>query len=150
MDGRCFFNVKSHQAAIHWCTPWVPNPLCTTKSGLTSPRVGGGDFFVDKVGNLECTKLFMITLPKTRIAPENRPSQKETSLPIIHLRVRAVSFREGSQCKYWIFMIETNQEEISWKCWKTWMHHWNPLDNYPMPSPYCWWLKSGVHQLRDR
>ena len=34
------------------------------------------------------------TLPETNIAPENRPSQKETSLPIIHFQVRAVSFRE--------------------------------------------------------
>ena len=27
------------------------------------------------------------TLPATNIAPENRPSQKETSLPTIHFRV---------------------------------------------------------------
>ena len=27
------------------------------------------------------------TLPKTNIAPENRPSQKETSIPTIHFRV---------------------------------------------------------------
>ena len=26
-----------------------------------------------------------ITLPETNIAPENRPSQKETSIPTIHL-----------------------------------------------------------------
>ena len=36
-----------------------------------------------------------ITLPKTNIAPENRPSQKETSIPTIHVQVRTVSFREG-------------------------------------------------------
>ena len=35
------------------------------------------------------------TLPKTNITPENRPSQKETSIPTIHFHVRAVSFREG-------------------------------------------------------
>ena len=28
----------------------------------------------------------MITLPETNIAPENRPSQKETSIPTIHFR----------------------------------------------------------------
>ena len=28
-----------------------------------------------------------ITLPKTNIAPENRPSQKETSIPTIHFQV---------------------------------------------------------------
>ena len=37
----------------------------------------------------------MHTLPETNIAPENRPSLKETSLPTIHFQVRAVSFREG-------------------------------------------------------
>ena len=28
------------------------------------------------------------TLPETHVAPENRPSQKETSSPTIHLQVR--------------------------------------------------------------
>ena len=28
------------------------------------------------------------TLPKTNIAPKNRPSQKETSIPTIHFQVR--------------------------------------------------------------
>ena len=37
------------------------------------------------------------TLPETNIAPENRPSQKETSIPTIHFQGRAVSFRD---CKY--------------------------------------------------
>ena len=36
------------------------------------------------------------TLPETSIAPENRPSQKETSIPTIHFQGRAVSFRVGS------------------------------------------------------
>ncbi len=35
------------------------------------------------------------TLPETNIAPENRPFQKETSIPTIHFQVRCVSFREG-------------------------------------------------------
>ena len=34
-----------------------------------------------------------ITLPETNIAPENRPSQKEISIPTIHFQVY-VSFRE--------------------------------------------------------
>ena len=37
------------------------------------------------------------TLPETNITPENRPSQKQTSIPTIHFQVRAVSFRE---CKF--------------------------------------------------
>ena len=37
------------------------------------------------------------TLPETDIAPENRPSQKETSIPTIHFQVRAVSFSEGNR-----------------------------------------------------
>ena len=28
----------------------------------------------------------MITLPKTNLAPENGPSQKETSIPTIHFQ----------------------------------------------------------------
>ena len=36
------------------------------------------------------------TLPETNIAPENRPSQMETSIPTIHFQVGTVSFRESS------------------------------------------------------
>ena len=35
------------------------------------------------------------SLKLTVKAPENRPSQKETSIPTIHFQVRTVSFREG-------------------------------------------------------
>ncbi len=35
------------------------------------------------------------TLPETNIAPENGPSQKETSIPNINFQLRTVSFREG-------------------------------------------------------
>ena len=38
-----------------------------------------------------------ITLPKTNITPENRPSQKETSIPTIHFQGRNLSFREGTK-----------------------------------------------------
>ena len=41
------------------------------------------------------TILVTDTLPKTNIAPENRPSQKETSISTIHFQGRTVSFREG-------------------------------------------------------
>ena len=44
------------------------------------------------------------TLPKTNIAAENRPSQKETSLPTIHVQVRAVSFRDAN----------SNHVDIKW------------------------------------
>ena len=37
----------------------------------------------------------MVTLPETNIAPENGPSLKETSIPIIHFQVQAVSFGGG-------------------------------------------------------
>ena len=40
-----------------------------------------------------------ITLPETNIAPENRPSQKETSIPTIHFQVRIVSFREDKRLR---------------------------------------------------
>ena len=32
-------------------------------------------------------KGWLYTLPETKIAPENRPSQKETSIPTIHFQV---------------------------------------------------------------
>ena len=35
----------------------------------------------------------IVTLPETNIAPKNRPSQKDTSIPIIHFQVLC-SFRE--------------------------------------------------------
>ena len=34
------------------------------------------------------------SLPETNIAPEDRPSQKDNSLPTINFQVRAVRFRE--------------------------------------------------------
>ena len=37
-----------------------------------------------------------ITLPETDIAPENRPSQEETSIPTIQFQVRTVSFSKGT------------------------------------------------------
>ena len=39
------------------------------------------------------------TLPETNIAPENRVSQKETSIPTIHFQVQTVSFRNDTQDK---------------------------------------------------
>ena len=39
--------------------------------------------------------VFLCTLRKTTMAPENRPSQNETSIPTIHFRCY-VSFREGN------------------------------------------------------
>ena len=34
-------------------------------------------------------------IPKTNIAPVNRPCQRETSIPTIHFQVRTVSFRQA-------------------------------------------------------
>ena len=43
------------------------------------------------------------TIPETNIAPENRPSQEETSIATIHFQGQAVSFREGSHV--WISSV---------------------------------------------
>ena len=43
--------------------------------------------------SFECQPVHSLKL--TANAPENRPSQKETSIPTIHFQVRTVSFREG-------------------------------------------------------
>ena len=37
-----------------------------------------------------------VTLPETNIAPENRPSQKETSIPTIIFQVQTFGFRLGN------------------------------------------------------
>ena len=52
----------------------------------------------------------MFTLPETNIAQENRPSQKETSIPAIHFQVRTVSFREGIMTKPPTFWGGKNDE----------------------------------------
>ena len=54
----------------------------------------------------------MFTLPKTNIAPENKPSQKENHLPTIHFQVRTVSFREGISVSY-IFLNIKNTAVFS-------------------------------------
>ena len=56
------------------------------------------------------------TLPETNIAPENRPSQKEISIPTIHFWGRTVSFREGPfnpiGSMYGIFAYIYHKEKI--------------------------------------
>ncbi len=47
------------------------------------------------------------TLPETNIAHENKPSQKETSIPTIHFQVRTVSFREGNYFGIFGLLAET-------------------------------------------
>ena len=51
------------------------------------------------------------TLPKTNIAPENRPSQKETHLPTIHFQV--LSFREGRLVKYGLNLARKSYSQIA-------------------------------------
>ena len=49
-----------------------------------------------------------ITLPQTSIAPENRPSQKTSSLETIDFQVRTVDVREGmiSTFSDWVGLVE--------------------------------------------
>ena len=46
--------------------------------------------------HIENSMRYFHTLPETNITAENRPSQKETSIPIIHFQVRTVSFGEST------------------------------------------------------
>ena len=60
----------------------------------------------------------MYTLPKTNIAPENRLSQKESSIPIIHFEGRTVSFRGGrcTTCNHLALIIwEFPSGDIPWE-----------------------------------
>ncbi len=52
---------------------------------------GGDDCILAEV---ELFHQMKYTLRKTNLAPENRPSQKESSFPTTNFQVRAVSFRE--------------------------------------------------------
>ena len=87
------------------------NPIAPPRDVVSAPRKTG-ELCIRQSCNLLCSRLdafllwtygFLICagyqdsfLPN--IAPENRHSQKEASLPIIHFQVRAVSFREGIMC----------------------------------------------------
>ena len=51
---------------------------------------------VQSLGVLETCNLYGSTLPEPNIAPENRPSQNEISIPTIHFQGRTLSFREGN------------------------------------------------------
>ena len=68
--------------------------------GVLALGLGAMEMYLKQRGRgfeLDENELLLITttLPETNIAPEDRPSQKETSIPIIHFQVRTVSFREG-------------------------------------------------------
>ena len=60
---------------------------------MTNVRIMFAVFLFYSLLKLQRQHLF-ITLPETNIVPENRPSQKKTSIPTIHFQVRAVRFRE--------------------------------------------------------
>ena len=58
------------------------------------------------------TNILRVTLPKTNVAPENRPSQKETSIPIFQPSIFRcyVSFREGNS--HWNLKLDISC--VSW------------------------------------
>ena len=61
-------------------------------------------------------KSHWITIPETNIPPENRPSQKDTSLPTIHFQVRTVSFRECNQQPIFHSFPPTEAHSPSCRC----------------------------------
>ena len=60
---------------------------------LFSPRPDGTTFVAGEIPGI----IKLLTHLKFNIAPENRPSQKESSTPTIYFQGRTVSFRE---CTY--------------------------------------------------
>ena len=57
--------------------------------------VGGKMGMAENQRTQGTAQVFMFdTLPETNIAPEDRPSQKETSIPTIHFLGQSVSFGE--------------------------------------------------------
>ncbi len=81
-----FFSTKSHPHH------WLPLATCYL-------------FFLTLQGTF--------TLPETNIAPENRPSQKETSIQTINFQGRTVSFRECRSLKHarFLFCFSVSQLE---------------------------------------
>ena len=55
-----------------------------------------------------------VTLPETNIAPENGPSQRETSIPTIHFQGQTASFRESSFQGCIIFTVYPDQCLVLW------------------------------------
>ena len=73
----------------------------------------------------DCRTCVVFTLPKTNIAPENRPSQKETSIPTIHFQVRE--------------MLVSGRANVTWIFWtgQTWgvaILHFQTFDPRPWQS----------------
>ena len=82
---------------------WGPKNTVYKKIGSFSPLHGRGQWFLGYLDLLKrwwenIREILQFTLPETNIAPENRPSQKETRKYSNHplLGALAVSFREGN------------------------------------------------------
>ena len=75
-------------------TPFVGMLVCGNRSNFSKfnkvndlSHLKKGDLFnFAKLNQFPSNKKMENTLPETNIAPETRPSQKETSLPIIHFQ----------------------------------------------------------------
>ena len=55
----------------------ITNESGSGRQPIEVPLFDGSRFGISQFG-------LLVTLPETNIAPENRPSQKETSIPTIH------------------------------------------------------------------
>ena len=100
---------------------------------------GALDFYVWTPCNFSKTKGF--TLPKTNIAPENRPFQHESSLPTINFQVQTVSFREGKRANRSSSTFSTNKKIVELKhvmySWILQAPQLNP-GNYGGSKPRFW------------
>ena len=70
-----------------------------------------------------CPSIIFATLSETNIArPENRPPQKETSLPTIYFQVRSLSSREASCCGWLatcVHLVMVNLSSPGWPFFHT-------------------------------
>ena len=72
--------------------PWWFHAARFPHGGEDAPKGGDGPTEADGSDLAKAEELWrwrwqFLTLPETNIAPENRPSQKETNLPTIHFQV---------------------------------------------------------------
>ena len=66
--------------------------------------------------NIHIDKIY--TLPETNIAPENRPSQKETSIPTIHFQVLLLLVSRRVDCmRFYPNKYLQSQNQLMSKVW---------------------------------
>ena len=94
-----------------------------------------------------------IRLAKTNMAPENRPSSKESSFPTTIFQWRTVSFRGGTRFGSILFKFCWIHSRGCIPKWRFWKHIYHPgsfcwkigfCSPFFLCQWYCWWFRNPV------